>query len=100
MWKLSTDINEESITYYELFSNYPNPFNPSTNIEFQLPENSFVNLVVYNSIGQKVEELVNSFLEKGKYNVKFNAFDLSSGIYFYKLKAGNYRKINKMLLTK
>jgi len=85
---------------FELFQNYPNPFNPSTQISYQLPENSFVNLVVYNSLGQKVEELVNQEQTSGKYSVKFDASNLPSGVYIYKLQAGEFSSVKKMLLTK
>jgi len=85
---------------FELFQNYPNPFNPSTQISYQLPENSFVNLVVYNIIGQKVAELVNQEKTSGKYSVKFDASNLPSGVYIYKLQAGEFSSVKKMLLTK
>ena len=91
---------EQSIEKYELFTNYPNPFNPSTQISYQIPENSFVNLVVYNSLGQEVAELVNQHQSSGKYSVKFNANNLPSGVYIYKLQAGEFSSTKKMLLTK
>ncbi|MBU0476133.1 MAG: T9SS type A sorting domain-containing protein [Bacteroidetes bacterium] len=92
--------SDSKVTDYELMSNYPNPFNPTTQISYQLPENSFVNLVVYNSLGQKVEELVNQHQSSGKYTVKFNAANLPSGVYIYKLQAGEFSNVKKMLLTK
>jgi len=90
---------EEPINYF-ISANYPNPFNPSTTISYQIPENSFVNLVVYNSLGQKVEELVNQEQASGKYSVKFNAANLPSGVYIYKLQTDNFSDVKKMLLTK
>jgi len=90
----------KNIEYFELSSNYPNPFNPTTQISYQLPENSFVNLVVYNVIGQKVAELVNQEQTSGKYTVKFDARNLPSGVYIYKLQAGEFSDVKKMLLTK
>ena len=84
----------------ELFQNYPNPFNPSTIISYQLPENSFVNLVVYNALGQKVAELVNQHQSVGQYSVKFDASNLPSGVYIYKLQADEFSDVKKMLLTK
>ncbi|MBU0474754.1 MAG: T9SS type A sorting domain-containing protein [Bacteroidetes bacterium] len=90
---------EDPINYY-ISANYPNPFNPTTQISYQLPENSFVNLVVYNAIGQKVAELVNQNQSVGKYTVKFDASNLPSGVYIYKLQAGEFSAVKKMLLTK
>ncbi len=85
---------------YSLHQNYPNPFNPTTQISYQLPENSFVNLVVYNILGQVVAELVNQEQASGKYTVKFDASNLPSGVYIYKLQAGEFSDVKKMLLTK
>ena len=75
----------DAVKIFQLFQNYPNPFNPSTNIKFDLKEDSYVTSTVYNIIGQKVAELINSDLSAGFHNVIFNAVNLSSGIYFYKL---------------
>jgi endonuclease I len=85
---------------FKLDQNFPNPFNPSTIISFTLPENGFTRLNVYNSIGQEVVSLVNEKLESGYHQYNFNAADLTSGVYFYKLESGNFVKINKMLLLK
>ncbi|HZY10228.1 MAG TPA: T9SS type A sorting domain-containing protein [Bacteroidota bacterium] len=70
---------------YVLSQNYPNPFNPSTNIKFSLPNTGFVTLKVYNILGQDVATLINGLMETGTYNVDFDASDLSSGIYMYRL---------------
>jgi len=95
------DLDSDSkVINYELMSNYPNPFNPTTQISYQIPENGFVNLVVYNSLGQKVAELVNQNQSSGKYSVKFNAANLPSGVYLYKIQAGEFSDVKKMLLTK
>ena len=85
---------------YNLGQNFPNPFNPSTTIEFSLPQKSAVILTVYNLIGKKVTELVNGNYEAGKYSIKFDAKNLSSGIYFYQLKTDNFYKVKKMQLIK
>ncbi len=85
---------------FSLSQNYPNPFNPTTEISYQIPKTNYVNLTVYNMLGQVVEELINTTQKGGKYRVKFNAKDLSSGIYFYKLTSGSFTKTNKMLLIK
>jgi len=101
IWKINGEEDSKAdITSYALDSNYPNPFNPTTQISYQLPENSFVNLVVYNTIGQKVAELVNQEQTSGKYTVKFDASNLPSGVYIYKLQAGEFSDVKKMLLTK
>jgi hypothetical protein len=83
-----------------LYPNYPNPFNPVTRIKFVLSENELTTLRVYNLIGQEVAVLINSKLNAGSYEVSFNADNLSSGIYFYTLRAGNFKQTKKMLLLK
>ena len=83
-----------------LLQNYPNPFNPSTQITFTLPESDFVTLKVYDVLGNEVEELISEFREAGSHNVTFNAKNLSSGTYFYKLSHTKGNLINKMLLIK
>lgn len=85
---------------YELGQNYPNPFNPSTSIRFALPAKSFVSLKVFNVIGQEVATLVNDELNAGAYSYNFDAKGLTSGIYFYKLTAGNFTETRKMNLLK
>jgi predicted acyl esterase len=85
---------------FSLKQNYPNPFNPTTNIKYQIPIDSYVKLSVYNLLGQEVAVLVNNMQKQGEYNVNFNASNLSSGIYFYKLSAGSYEEVKKMILVK
>jgi hypothetical protein len=85
---------------YELLQNYPNPFNPSTEIYYQLPNDGNVKLVVSNLMGEEVKTLVDGFQEKGMHNVKFNAGKLASGMYIYKIEAGSFVQVKKMLLTK
>ena len=85
---------------YSLEQNYPNPFNPSTTIRFSVPETGLVSLKVFNLLGEQVATLVNSELAKGRYEIKFKGNDVSSGIYFYTLKAGNYVSTKKMILLK
>jgi hypothetical protein len=94
------DITETLPTIYSLDQNYPNPFNPATMINFSVPKEEFVTLNVYNSIGQIVATLVNESKSAGTYQVDFNAADLSSGIYFYKITAGNFTETKKMILMK
>lgn len=85
---------------YELSQNYPNPFNPSTTIKYSIADQSVVKLTVFNSIGQEVARLVNEIQEPGSYSVTFDASALSSGVYFYKISAGNFVSTRKMLLIK
>jgi hypothetical protein len=85
---------------YTLSQNYPNPFNPSTVISYQIPAGVFVTLRVFDVLGREVEILVNERQNAGKHSVQFNAFGLSSGMYFYKIEAGNYRNTKKLLLLK
>jgi photosystem II stability/assembly factor-like uncharacterized protein len=88
----------------ELFQNYPNPFNPTTIIEYQIPPNvrtqKFVSLRVYDLLGREVATLVNEKKPAGKYTVQWNAENLSSGVYFYRLSAGNYTATKKLVLIK
>jgi len=84
---------------FELEQNYPNPFNPETKIRWQLSVGGFVKLDIYNILGQKVRTLVNGRREAGKYSVRFNAASLPSGLYFYRLRAGNRVAVRKMMLV-
>ncbi|MBK7105282.1 MAG: T9SS type A sorting domain-containing protein [Ignavibacteriae bacterium] len=99
---IESEIIFEEISYaptkYEV-SNYPNPFNPTTTIQYSLPSAGYTELKVYNSLGQIVEELVSEYKTEGTYNVSFNASKLSSGIYFYTLRSGKFIKTNKMILV-
>jgi len=98
-----TDVKERTSGIpesYSLSQNYPNPFNPSTNINYDIPSSSFVNITIYNELGQKVVTLVNKEQKGGKYVVSFNASNLSSGVYFYQLRANNFVQIKKMILLK
>ncbi|MFA6980345.1 MAG: T9SS type A sorting domain-containing protein [Ignavibacteriaceae bacterium] len=85
---------------YTLQQNYPNPFNPTTNIEFQIPQSGFVTLKVFDVLGREITTLVNEEQKAGSYSVQFNAAKLASGMYFYKLQAGNNIETKRMLLMK
>lgn len=85
---------------FELYQNYPNPFNPVTFISYSIPNNSNVQLIIYNNLGQEVVTLVNNYQSAGKYTVAFDASNLPSGTYFYRLIANENTKVNKMILLK
>lgn len=85
---------------FDLAQNYPNPFNPVTTISYSIPGKEFVSLKVYDTIGKEVAQLVNERKSAGKYSVSFNAKNLSSGLYIYKLEVGNYQTIKKLILLK
>ena len=85
---------------FELFQNYPNPFNPSTSIKYGLPEASHVRLIVFNTLGQCVATLVDDEKDAGFHEVLFDGSKLTSGMYFYRLQAGNFTSVQKMSLVK
>lgn len=85
---------------FALSQNYPNPFNPTTVIKYQIPKESFVTIKVYDILGRELNTLVNEQKSTGSYEVSFNASSLTSGVYFYKITAGSYTSIKKMVLLK
>lgn len=100
-FKEMSELNiAEKPTSFSLSQNYPNPFNPSTTITYSIPEQSDVQVIIYNMLGQKVSELVNSTHNVGTYSVVWNASNISSGLYMYRLKAGNTIITKSMMLIK
>jgi len=102
----STDTDEVPKEFL-LFSAYPNPFNPTTQISYQIPNDGFVNLTIYNSLGQEVAVLVDQQQSIGRYSVQFNATNQPSGVYFYRIQVspaegggGEFISVKKMLLVK
>ncbi|HWA06489.1 MAG TPA: T9SS type A sorting domain-containing protein, partial [Ignavibacteria bacterium] len=85
---------------FSLHQNYPNPFNPVTRIYFDIPTASFTKLIVYDQLGREVEILVSEQLTAGSYIYDWNAIDYPSGIYYYKLQAGEFSETKKMVLIK
>jgi hypothetical protein len=85
---------------YELWQNAPNPFNPTTTIQYDLINNEHVTLVVYDVLGREVRTLVDALQSSGRYSVKLDANNLSSGIYFYRIQAGKFNAVRKMILMK
>ncbi|MDP3149057.1 MAG: T9SS type A sorting domain-containing protein [Ignavibacteria bacterium] len=85
---------------YALSQNYPNPFNPMTTIKYDLPREGIVLIKIYDMLGREVKTLIHEYKNAGSYNIEFNASNLSSGIYFYRLTAGDFTKIKKLILIK
>lgn len=96
--EISNNIPDE----YELYQNYPNPFNPTTTISFTIPVGAqhAAHLQVFDILGREITTLVNENLQPGNYTVSFDAGNLSSGVYFYKLNSGSFTQTKKMLLIK
>jgi len=86
--------------WFALHQNFPNPYNPTTTITYSLPIKSQVDLVIYNTLGESVTQLVNEEQEAGKYSVEFDATTLPSGIYFYRIQTGSFIQTKKMILLK
>ncbi|MBU0474748.1 MAG: T9SS type A sorting domain-containing protein [Bacteroidetes bacterium] len=102
-YQLITDVEKVESKLpdsYSLSQNYPNPFNPATQINFSITQSEYVSLSVYNSLGEKVSDLVNGELSKGNYTVNFDASNLSSGIYFYKILTNSFSSVKKMMVLK
>ena len=85
---------------FALFQNTPNPFNPATEIRFDLPAAADVRLSIYNIVGQEIERLVEEHYPAGSYRVRWEADGRASGVYFYRLEAGGFRAAKKMLVTR
>lgn len=101
-WNLTSiipDPNTNAKTF-SLSQNYPNPFNPTTDISFDIPKGSFVKLIVYDAMGREVHTLANDYFAAGSYNISFDASNLTSGVYFYKITAGDFARTRKMILLK
>ena len=97
--KIRLDNNNLPQAYF-LYNNYPNPFNPTTVISWQIPGESRVDLTIYNILGEKLATLVSEKQKAGQYKIEFNAAKLPSGIYFYRLHAGDYQQVKKMVVIK
>lgn len=94
------NITENIPQLYSLQQNYPNPFNPSTTINFQIPQNSFVNIKIYDVNGRELLVLINENMQAGKHKINFDGSNLPSGVYYYKLSSGNFIDTKKMVLVK
>lgn len=98
----TTDLEDEGVTpsVYAVSQNYPNPFNPTTTIQYELPEASAVSVKVYDILGREVANLVDEFKNAGSYKVSFDASKLASGVYVYRIEAGKFNSVKKMVLMK
>ena len=96
----SNDVETGTPVAFKLEQNYPNPFNPTTNIKFSLPKTTNVSLTIYNMLGQKVSTLINEKMNSGFHIIPFDASNLASGMYIYRIEAGSFTSIKKMLLIK
>ena len=102
---LVDDLNRRIPTDFALFQAYPNPFNPTTTIGYQLPHSAHIKLTVYNTLGQVVKTLINSYVETGYHEVIWNGRhsagkEMPSGIYMFRLESGSFQQVNKMMLMK
>jgi hypothetical protein len=95
-----SNISSEIPYKYELYQNYPNPFNPVTKINFDIVKQSNVKIIVYDALGREIETLLNEELQPGKYYVDFNASKLASGLYFYRITAGDFSDVKRMIILK
>ncbi len=95
-----TGTDGNRVSDFMLYANYPNPFNPSTQIRFDLPVSELVTIDVYNALGQTVATLVNANMPAGQHQVTFDATDLTSGVYYYRIQAGAFSQVRKMLLVR
>lgn len=99
-YELGSSVEISTPSVFALEQNYPNPFNPTTKIEYSIAKAGNVQLVVFNSIGEEIAVLVNETQQAGRYEINFDASRLSSGVYFYKITAGEFNSIKKMILIK
>jgi hypothetical protein len=93
-------VDNNNVSSFELEQNYPNPFNPSTKIKFNIPFTEKVRIEVFNTVGNKVATLLNDIKEAGSHELQFEADNLASGVYFYKISVGNLIQTKKMLLIR
>ena len=100
-YKIITNVEEENISFaYTLRQNYPNPFNPSTIISYSIPQSGLVQLKVYDLLGREVADLVSEEQSVGNYKIEFNATNLTSGVYFYRLQSSSFVQTKKLILLR
>jgi len=96
----SVELNNNNPNKFSLSQNYPNPFNPTTSIQYSISNKQFVTIRVYDVLGREIATLINEEKPAGNYEVEFNAVNLPSGIYFYRIQAGSYINTKKMVLLR
>jgi hypothetical protein len=96
----AVEVNVDAPTSFSVYQNFPNPFNPSTKIKYELPQNSFVTIKVFDAIGREIKSLLNQQKETGFHEINFDGKDLPSGVYIYKIQAGEFIQTRKMILMK
>ena len=99
-YNLDQEVEIAAPISYALSQNYPNPFNPTTKIKYAVPFDGFVNIAVFNVLGEKVANVVNSVHKAGNYELTFDATNLASGMYIYRMEAGDFVSIKKMMILK
>ena len=99
-YNLKKEVEIGAPDSYDLSQNYPNPFNPTTKIKYSVPADGFVNISVYNVLGEKVTDIVNSIQKAGRYEVTFDATNIASGMYIYRMESGNFVSVKKMMILK
>ncbi len=95
---ISAEKSESELTEYKLYQNFPQSFYKVTRIGFDLPESTYVKLAIYDVFGREVLILINKEFHAGSYEVKWNAYEMKPGVYFYKIRAGEYVESKKMFL--
>ena len=97
---VSVSGNASVVNEYKLYQNFPNPFNPLTKISFNLLKQSNVKLTIYDITGKEISSVIDEKLDGGMHDISFDAGYLSTGVYFYKIEAGDFKDIKKMILLK
>ena len=96
----TSNAGNEIPKVFKLYTNYPNPFNPTTNIKYDVPKGTYVTLSIYDILGREIEKLVNGYMQPGSYQVEWNASNYASGTYFYRFESDAYNQVKKMSLIK
>ncbi|MDZ4711425.1 MAG: T9SS type A sorting domain-containing protein [bacterium] len=89
-----------SLSEYKLYQSYPNPFNPVTRISYSIPQEGLVTLKVYDLLGKEVATLINEIIQPGNHFIDFNAANISSGVYFYRIQSGEFSDVKRMVVIK
>ncbi len=100
IYKANHNNSQDISVNYRIYDNYPNPFNPSTKIEYYLAKDGYVSLKVYNILSREVQNLVQNYQKKGSHTIIFSAEDLASGVYYYRIETNNFSKTEKMILLR